>query len=104
MKPVVHVSFCKKNMELYGQGVMELLQQQYPDAVVEVKDCLDHCGMCTDVPFAMREGALIGGRDPRDVYRKLVRGMDFLQRPPLPGTSSYREEHVQEPAPAPVHK
>lgn len=88
----VTVTFCKKNLELHSQSVYDALSANNPEVTLEIKDCLDHCGMCTDVPFAMREGGLVGGRDPRDLYRKLLRGLRFLSRPPLPGTASYRDE------------
>ena len=86
-----NIVFCQKNLQLYSQSVYDLLKQQYPDVVIEVKDCVDKCGMCTDVPFAIRDNALVGGRDARGLYRKLERGMQFLARPPLPGTCSYKE-------------
>lgn len=91
---MVSVSFCKKNLELYGDSVLRALQNEYPDAEIEIKDCLDHCGTCTDVPFVLRYGGLVNGRDPRDLFRKVERGMRFLKRPPLPGTRTYREEHA----------
>ncbi|MCY0894266.1 MAG: DUF1450 domain-containing protein [Acidibacillus sp.] len=95
MPSSVNLSFCKKNLELYSQSVYDALRENYPEVDIEVKDCVDTCGMCTDVPFALRNGALIGGRDPMGLYRKLERGMQFLNQPPLPGTSGYRE-HTQD--------
>ncbi|PWI59044.1 DUF1450 domain-containing protein [Sulfoacidibacillus thermotolerans] len=92
MPSSISLTFCKKNLELYSQSVYDALRANYPDLEIEVKDCLDMCAMCTDVPFALRNGALIGGRDPMGLYRKLERGMQFLSAPPLPGTSGYREQ------------
>ncbi len=90
-----NIVFCQKNLDLYSQSVYDLLKQQYPDVDIQVKDCVDKCGMCTDVPFALRDNALVGGRDARGLYRKLERGMQFLSRPPLPGTCSYKEPEPQ---------
>lgn len=87
----IQLVFCKKNLELYSQSVYDAIARDYPHAEIEVKDCVDHCGTCTDVPFAIRNNGLIGGRDARDLYRKLVRGMQFLERPKLPGTAGYEE-------------
>jgi len=87
----VQLTFCKKNLELYSQSVYEAIVSEYPHVPVELKDCADHCAMCTDVPFALRNSSLVGGRDPRDLYRKLVRGMQFLERPKVPGTAGYIE-------------
>ena len=95
----VTISFCRKNLELYSQSVHDAMRERYPDVEIEIKDCLDRCGTCTDIPFAVRLGGVVGGRDARDLYRKLERGMRFLSRPPLPGTADYREEAE---APVPV--
>lgn len=92
MASSLHIVFCKKNLELHSQSVYDLLKQEYPDIEIEVKDCVDHCGICTDVPFAMRNDAVVGGRDPRDLYMKLEKGMKFLQAAKLPGTSGYKEQ------------
>lgn len=91
----VQLTFCKKNLELYSEPVYKAIVAAYPDVEVEIKDCADHCGICTDVPFALRNGALVGGRDARDLYRKLERGMLFLKRPKLPGTAGYTEPGEQ---------
>ncbi len=99
MPSSVNLQFCKKNLELYSQSVYAALRENYPELKIEVKDCVDMCGMCTDVPFAMRNGALIGARDPMGLYRKLERGMNFMTAQPLPGTSGYQEQlHEKEPA------
>ncbi len=84
--------FCKKNLELYSQSVYDRLTQEYPDVAIEVKDCVDHCGTCSDIPFVIRNNSVIGGRDPRDLYQKLARGLEYLNKDPLPGTLSYRNE------------
>jgi len=77
------LKFCRKNLEKYSQRVYDVLTQKYPDVKIEVEDCVDICGLCTDVPFALRNGAIVGGRNERDLYLKLERGMEFLQKPPL---------------------
>ncbi|KYP80464.1 DUF1450 domain-containing protein [Ferroacidibacillus organovorans] len=87
----VQLTFCKKNLALYSQSVLEAISHDYPDVEIELKDCADVCGTCTDIPFALRNGALIGGRDPRDLYKKLERGMRFLSEDKLPGTAGYVE-------------
>lgn len=95
MPAMITIAFCKKNLELYSQSVYDLLTSVYadtPDVEIVVQDCLDRCGMCTDVPFAMRDNALVGGRDPRDLYRKLERGMEVLRHRSLPGTARYRTD------------
>lgn len=84
--------FCKKNLELYSQSVYDRLTQEYPDVAIEVKDCVDHCGTCADIPFVIRNNSVIGGRDPRDLYQKMTRGLEYLNKDPLPGTLSYRNE------------
>ncbi len=86
--------FCKKNLELYTQPVYDLLKQEYPDLAIEVKDCVgaEHCGLCADVPFVMRNNAVVAGRDPRDLYDKLARGLEYLTKDPLPGTITYPSE------------
>ncbi|MDQ0188460.1 YuzB family protein [Alicyclobacillus cycloheptanicus] len=86
MATTMSVKWCKKNLEHYSQHVYEMLKEEYPDVPMEVADCVDHCGLCTDVPFAMRNNAVIGGRDPRGLYMKLKQGMAFLSKPALPGT------------------
>ncbi len=86
--------FCKKNLELYSQSVYDLLKQEYPDVSIEVKDCVgtDHCGTCADIPFVIRNNSVVGGRDPRDLYQKLSRGLEYLKKDPIPGTIEYRNE------------
>ena len=97
MSSSLSIVFCKKNLELYSQSVYDALKETYPDAQIEVKDCVDMCGTCTDIPFAIRNNALIGGRDPQGLYRKLERGMSFLSSPTLPGTATYREDEPETP-------
>ncbi|MBX6394249.1 MAG: DUF1450 domain-containing protein [Alicyclobacillaceae bacterium] len=82
------LKFCKKNLDKSGD-VMRALQEKYPDLRVEVVDCLNVCGLCTDVPFALRNNAIVHGRNPKDLYMKLERGMQPLLRTvPLPGTAA----------------
>lgn len=80
------IKWCKKNLEHYSQNVYDLLHEEFPDVEMEIVDCVDHCGLCTDVPFAMRNNAVVGARDPRGLYMKLRQGMEFMNKAPLPGT------------------
>jgi uncharacterized protein YuzB (UPF0349 family) len=82
------LKFCKKNLDKSGD-VMRALQEKYPDLRIEVDECLNVCGLCTDVPFALRNNAIIHGKNPKDLYIKLERGMQPLLRSvPLPGTAA----------------
>ena len=74
------LKMCKKNLEKYSQSVYDLLSKEYPDQAIEVVDCLDVCGLCSDVPFLIRNNAIVHGRDPRDLYYKVERGMRFLKK------------------------
>jgi uncharacterized protein YuzB (UPF0349 family) len=80
------LKWCRKNLEHYSQCVHEVLKEEYPDVPMEVVDCADVCSLCTDVPFALRNDAIVHARDPRGLYHKLKQGMSFFERPPLPGT------------------
>jgi len=80
------MKWCKKNLEHFSQPVYDLMQTEYPDATMEIVECADVCGLCTDVPFAIRNNAVIGARDARGLYHKLRVGMGFLTAPVLPGT------------------
>jgi uncharacterized protein YuzB (UPF0349 family) len=77
------LKMCKKNLEKYSQPVLDLLQKEYPDLTIEIEDCLDVCGLCSDVPFVLRNNAIVHGRDARDLYYKLEKGMQFLKRTPV---------------------
>jgi uncharacterized protein YuzB (UPF0349 family) len=67
-------------MELYSQSVYDTLKERYPNEKIEVVDCAgEHiCGLCADVPFVLRNNAVVAGRTARDLYYKLERGMGFL--------------------------
>lgn len=80
------LKWCKKNLEHYSQSVYDLFQSEYPELEMEIVDCVDMCGLCTDVPFALRNNAVVGARDARGLYAKLKQGMSFLTEPVLPGT------------------
>ncbi|MCL6547868.1 MAG: YuzB family protein [Alicyclobacillus sp.] len=80
------LKWCRKNLEHHSQAVYDLLREEYPDVPMEVVDCVDHCGLCTDVPFALRNDAIVAARDARGLYVKLKKGMECLSAPPLPGT------------------
>jgi uncharacterized protein YuzB (UPF0349 family) len=82
----MNLKWCKKNLEKYSQAVYDLLREEYPDIEMEVADCVDCCNLCTDVPFALRNNAVVSARDPRGLYIKLKQGMSFLSKPALPGT------------------
>lgn len=86
MASSMSIKWCKKNLEHYSQRVYDALREEYSDVEMEVVDCVDHCGLCTDVPFAMRNNAIVGGRDARGLYMKLRQGMEFMHKPALPGT------------------
>ncbi len=107
MASSMSLKWCKKNLEKFSQPVYDALKEEYPDLEMEVADCTDHCGLCTDVPFAVRNNAVVAARDPRGLYRKLKRGMTFLSEPALPGTFRYlqenpeaKETNAEEPSPA----
>jgi uncharacterized protein YuzB (UPF0349 family) len=80
------MKWCKKNLERYSQSVYDLLKEEYPDLEMEIADCVDACGLCTDVPFALRNNAVVSARDARGLYVKLKKGMSFMTGPALPGT------------------
>ncbi len=80
------IKWCKKNLEHYSQPVYDLLAEEFPDVPMEIADCVDLCGLCTDVPFAIRNNATVVARDARGLYVKLKQGMEFMSAPPLPGT------------------
>lgn len=86
MASSMNIKWCKKNLEHYSQAVYDLLKEEYPDLEMGVEDCLDVCGLCTDVPFAMRNNAIVAARDARGLYIKLKKGMAFLTEEALPGT------------------
>ncbi|MCL6631283.1 MAG: YuzB family protein [Alicyclobacillus herbarius] len=86
MKASVSIKWCKKNLERFSQPVYDLLQEQHPDVEMACSDCLDMCGLCTDVPFAIRNTGVVAARDARGLYEKLERGTSVLTTPPLPGT------------------
>ncbi|MCL6592411.1 MAG: YuzB family protein [Alicyclobacillus sp.] len=95
------LKWCKKNLDRYSQAVYDLLRDEHPDVVMEVSDCTDVCSLCTDVPFALRNGAIVSGRDPRGLYVKLKRGMSFLTLPALPGTyAAVSHSSPSDPSPA----
>lgn len=77
------LKFCKKNLDLYSQSVYDALKDRYPNEKIEIVDCAgEHlCGLCTDVPFAIRNNAVVGGKTARDLFYKLERGMEFLNNP-----------------------
>jgi len=80
------LKWCKKNLEHYSQSVYDLIKDEYPGLEMSVADCVDFCGLCTDVPFVLRNNAVVGARDARGLYVKLKQGMEFMSSPPLPGT------------------
>lgn len=86
MASSMSLKWCKKNLEHYSQAVYDLIAEEYPDIEMEVADCVDVCGLCTDVPFAMRNGAIVSARDARGLYAKLKQGMSWMEREALPGT------------------
>lgn len=83
------LKWCRKNLEAHSQAVYDLILEEYPHVQCEVADCVDKCGLCTDVPFAIRNNATILARDPRGLYAKLKQGFGFLEKPPLPGSYDY---------------
>jgi len=97
------LKWCKKNLEHYSQSVFDLLEAEYPELEMEIADCVDMCGLCTDVPFALRNNAVIGARDARGLYAKLKQGMSFLTAEALPGTYAavvaVQEDHQEEEQP-----
>ncbi|QSO45763.1 DUF1450 domain-containing protein [Alicyclobacillus mengziensis] len=80
------LKWCKKNLEKYSQAVYDLIVKEHPEVESEIVDCADKCGLCTDVPFAVRNNATVAARDPRGLYMKLERGFAFESKPVLPGT------------------
>lgn len=87
------LKFCKKNLELHSQSVYEALKERYPNEKIEVVDCIGEqfCGLCTDVPFALRNNAVVGGRTARDLLYKLERGMEFLSNATAPEKETKEE-------------
>lgn len=82
----MNLKWCKKNLELFSQPVYDLIVQEHPEIQCEVVDCVDKCGLCTDVPFVIRNNAVVAGRDPQGLYRKIVKGFSFVEKSVLPGT------------------
>ncbi|TCS76264.1 DUF1450 domain-containing protein [Effusibacillus lacus] len=93
------LKFCKKNLELYSQSVYDALKERYPNEKIEVVDCVgkEYCGTCTDVPFAIRNNALVGGRTARDLFYKFERGMVFLDNLPEPEAAAEEKKPVEKP-------
>lgn len=95
------LKFCKKNLELYSQPVYDKLKEMYPGEKIDVVECVgkEVCGLCADVPFAVRNNAFVGGRNAQDLLYKLLRGMEFLQPAQdvkgLTGKEEAKEENVR---------
>jgi uncharacterized protein YuzB (UPF0349 family) len=85
----LQVKWCQKNLKHFSQAVYDVFSESYPDVPMEVSECLDVCGLCTDVPFAFRNGAIVSARDALGLYKKLENGMSFLTEEPLPGTYTF---------------
>jgi len=73
--------FCKRNIDLHMPKAFEAFKSKYPDEKIDVKDCAgkDLCSLCLDVPFAIRNGAIVHAGTERDLYWKLDQGMEFLR-------------------------
>jgi len=96
MASSMNIKWCKKNLEKFSQGVYDLLKEEYPDLDMSVEDCLDVCGLCTDVPFAVRNNATVAARDARGLYEKLEKGMSFMRKDALPGSYAAFMEAAQQ--------
>lgn len=90
----MNLKWCRKNLESRSQAVYDLIVQEHPEVECEVVDCVDKCGLCTDVPFAIRNNAIIAGRDARGLYVKLTKGFGFFDKPVLPGTFEDAQAHT----------
>lgn len=92
------LKFCRKNMQLYSQSVYDTLKERYPNEKIEVVDCAGEqiCGLCTDVPFVLRNNAVVAGRTAKDLYYKLERGMGFLDDLSAADNEQKREQVTQE--------
>ncbi|MCL6625031.1 DUF1450 domain-containing protein [Alicyclobacillus shizuokensis] len=86
MKPTVNLKWCRKNLERFSQPVFDVLREEHPELNMSCDDCLNACGLCIDVPFAIRNTGVVAARDARGLYHKLKRGTTVLTAPPLPGT------------------
>ena len=96
------LKWCKKNLNLYSQAVYDLIVEEHPEIEHEIVDCADKCGLCTDVPFVVRNNATVGARDAQGLYRKLTRGFSFVTKPVLPGTYEDAAKKAAEEEQAPV--
>jgi len=85
MASSMSIKWCKKNLEKFSQKVYDMLKEEYPDVEMTVEDCLDNCDLCKDVPFVLRNNAIVAARDARGLYMKLKKGMSFTEEA-LPGT------------------
>lgn len=92
MASSMSLKWCKKNLTKHSNAVKDAISQEHKDFECEVSECVDFCGLCTDVPFALRNGSIVAARDARGLYVKLERGFGFLSKPALPGTYAYRQE------------
>lgn len=98
MANTVNLKWCRKNLKSHSQAVYDLIIQEHPGVECEVVDCVDKCGLCTDVPFAIRNNAIISARDPRGLYVKLTKGFGFMEKPLLPGTYDDAMAHAMTPS------
>jgi uncharacterized protein YuzB (UPF0349 family) len=73
--------FCKQNIERHQAEAFEAFKSKYPDEKIEVKECAgaDLCSLCRDVPFCVRNGAIVHAGTERDLYWKLDSGMEFTR-------------------------
>lgn len=98
--------FCKRNLELHTQKVYDALVSKYPDEKFEIKDCpsKDLCSLCADVPFVLRNGAIVNAKDAKDLYFKLDSSLKFLTTEPIinipPAPPAPPKEAAAKPAPA----
>ncbi|MGZ4135274.1 MAG: DUF1450 domain-containing protein, partial [Tumebacillaceae bacterium] len=80
MASSVKFVFCKQNIEKFQKRAFEAFTSKYPDEKIDIKECAgtDLCSLCMDVPFAMRNGAIVHAKVEQDLYCKLDSGMEFL--------------------------
>lgn len=77
MRPII--KFCVSNLANGAQAAREILEKD-PDLDIVEYGCLRHCGICAQTFYALVNGEVVRGKDPKELVDNIY---EFLEKNPM---------------------
>lgn len=63
---MIEIKFCENNLK--DEFIVDRLNKNFSNISISIEQCLDYCGICSEIPYALVGDELVKSDDPEALY------------------------------------